>query len=112
MRYQRDLLEFAVEWAPYDGGDEHVLPIFGLTIGEYYTRLLRLLATPAVRSLAPQTISLTRGGGDQFGEPGERFGRVADGGVPSGARAAWSGSGVSRVSSGSLGRYRPGSTAW
>ncbi|MDM7489737.1 DUF3263 domain-containing protein [Rhodococcus sp. GXMU-t2271] len=56
MPYQAELLDFAVEWAPYGGGDEHVLPTFGLDLTEYYRRLLHLLDTPVTRSMDPATI--------------------------------------------------------
>lgn len=37
------LLDFAVRWAPYGGGDEHILPEFGLLPIDFYHRLQRLL---------------------------------------------------------------------
>ncbi|MFE7423475.1 DUF3263 domain-containing protein [Rhodococcus sp. NPDC057529] len=49
--YHEDMLKFAAEWAPYGGGEEHVLPTFGLTAGDYYRRLMRLLETLDARSL-------------------------------------------------------------
>ncbi|WZU35726.1 hypothetical protein Rruber_05239 (plasmid) [Rhodococcus ruber] len=39
------LLDFAVQWAPYDGGDEHILPEFGLVPTDFYHRLRCLLDT-------------------------------------------------------------------
>ncbi|MBY4575499.1 hypothetical protein ACN94_18225 [Gordonia paraffinivorans] len=51
--YQTELLDFAAQWAPYGGGDEHVLPTFGLDLAEYYRRLLQLLDSPAARSIDP-----------------------------------------------------------
>jgi len=37
------LLDFAVRWAPYGGGDEHILPEFGLLPIDFYHRLQSLL---------------------------------------------------------------------
>ncbi|AWH00628.1 DUF3263 domain-containing protein [Rhodococcus ruber] len=37
------LLDFAVQWAPYGGGDEHILPEFGLVPTDFYHRLRCLL---------------------------------------------------------------------
>ncbi|MFV9451879.1 DUF3263 domain-containing protein [Rhodococcus sp. NM-2] len=54
--YQTEILTFAVTWAPYDGGDEHVLPTFGISLDEYYRRVLHLLDTAAARSVDPSTI--------------------------------------------------------
>ncbi|WP_397517952.1 DUF3263 domain-containing protein [Rhodococcus opacus] len=54
--YHTEILTFAATWAPYDGGDEHVLPTFGISLDEYYRRVLHLLDTPAARSIDPSTI--------------------------------------------------------
>jgi hypothetical protein len=37
------MLDFAVKWAPFGGGDEHILPEFGVFPTEFYRRLQRLL---------------------------------------------------------------------
>jgi hypothetical protein len=43
--YERELVEFAVRWCPYGGGDEHILPEFGISPGEFYRRVLTTLDT-------------------------------------------------------------------
>jgi len=59
--YQTEILTFAVKWAPFDdGGDEHVLPTFGLTISDYYRRLLASLESPAAKAIDPATIRRLR----------------------------------------------------
>ncbi|MFD9668358.1 hypothetical protein ACFWAY_43355, partial [Rhodococcus sp. NPDC059968] len=42
------VLDFAVKWAPFGGGDEHILPEFGVFPTEFYQRLRRLLRHPGV----------------------------------------------------------------
>ncbi|WP_143548714.1 DUF3263 domain-containing protein [Rhodococcus sp. ACPA1] len=42
------MLDFAVKWAPFGGGDEHILPEFGVFPTEFYQRLQRLLRHPGV----------------------------------------------------------------
>ncbi|KXX58912.1 hypothetical protein [Rhodococcus sp. LB1] len=37
------MLDFAVKWAPFGGGDEHILPEFGIFPAVFYRRLQRLL---------------------------------------------------------------------
>lgn len=37
------MLDFAVKWAPFGGGDEHILPEFGVFPNVFYRRLQRLL---------------------------------------------------------------------
>ncbi|QYB06757.1 hypothetical protein I1A62_20935 [Rhodococcus sp. USK10] len=37
------MLDFAVKWAPFGGGDEHILPEFGVYPAVFYRRLQRLL---------------------------------------------------------------------
>ncbi|MFC9841669.1 hypothetical protein ACFVKB_49275 [Rhodococcus sp. NPDC127530] len=37
------MLDFAVKWAPFGGGDEHILPEFGVLPTVFYRRLHRLL---------------------------------------------------------------------
>ncbi|KXF53468.1 hypothetical protein AXA44_08390 [Rhodococcus sp. SC4] len=39
------MVVFALRWAPYGGGDEHILPQFGLLPAVYYRRLQRLLTS-------------------------------------------------------------------
>jgi len=42
-REELDMLDFAVKWAPFGGGDEHILPEFGVFPTVFYRRLQRLL---------------------------------------------------------------------
>ena len=42
-REELDMLDFAVKWAPFGGGDEHILPEFGILPTVFYRRLQRLL---------------------------------------------------------------------
>ena len=43
------MLDFAIKWAPFGGGDEHILPEFGVHSRVFYQRLQVLLAHyPAV----------------------------------------------------------------
>ncbi|MDX5967371.1 hypothetical protein SIM91_29545 [Rhodococcus opacus] len=37
------MLDFAVKWAPFGGGDEHILPEFGVYPAVFYRRLQPLL---------------------------------------------------------------------
>ncbi|KOS53215.1 hypothetical protein [Rhodococcus rhodochrous] len=37
------LLAFAAKWSPFGGGDEHILPEFGLTPAIFYQRVLDLV---------------------------------------------------------------------
>nr|MDV2477096.1 DUF3263 domain-containing protein [Rhodococcus zopfii] len=53
--YRTEILEFAVRWAPYNGGDDEILPTFGLSIPEYYRRLVALLETPEAGSIDRRT---------------------------------------------------------
>ncbi|MBC2642086.1 MULTISPECIES: hypothetical protein [unclassified Rhodococcus (in: high G+C Gram-positive bacteria)] len=46
-REELDMLDFAVKWAPFGGGDEHILPEFGIFPAVFYRRLQRLLARHA-----------------------------------------------------------------
>ncbi|AHK36157.1 hypothetical protein Pd630_LPD17003 (plasmid) [Rhodococcus opacus PD630] len=41
------LLDFAVKWAPFGGGDEHILPEFGIYPNVFHRRLQRLLTRTA-----------------------------------------------------------------
>ncbi|WP_009476885.1 DUF3263 domain-containing protein [Rhodococcus sp. JVH1] len=38
-----EMLDFAVKWAPFGGGDEHILPEFGVFPTAFYRQLQRLL---------------------------------------------------------------------
>ncbi|MBP2214640.1 hypothetical protein JOJ87_004984 [Rhodococcus ruber] len=41
----RAMLAFAAKWSPFGGGDEHILPEFGLTPAVFYRRLLAMVTT-------------------------------------------------------------------
>jgi hypothetical protein len=51
-----DLIAFATRWEPFGGGDEYILPEFGLQPEQFYRRLTQLLTDhrtpiePATRS--------------------------------------------------------------
>ncbi|MFZ2178859.1 MAG: hypothetical protein WAW17_33465 [Rhodococcus sp. (in: high G+C Gram-positive bacteria)] len=46
MTQDEDLMvKFALKWLPYGGGDEHILPEFGVTPDEFYRRLSLLVNT-------------------------------------------------------------------
>jgi len=53
-REERAMLTFAVQWAPFGGGDEFILPEFGITPGTFYHRLRAILFTTGPR-LRPRT---------------------------------------------------------
>ncbi len=38
---ENDLVRFAVQWAPFGGGDEYILPAFGLLPEQFYRRVHR-----------------------------------------------------------------------
>lgn len=40
------MIEFTRRWAPFGGGDEYILPEFGLLPSTYYERLLAVLDSP------------------------------------------------------------------
>jgi hypothetical protein len=42
------MLTFALRWAPYGGGDEHILPEFGLLPAVFYRRLQAILMARAL----------------------------------------------------------------
>lgn len=42
-RNARDMIAFAAKWEPFVGGDEYILPEFGVQPGEFYRRLAHLL---------------------------------------------------------------------
>ncbi|MDF3312705.1 hypothetical protein P3H15_48070 [Rhodococcus sp. T2V] len=39
----REIIGFALRWAPFDGGDEYILPQFGITPATFYRRLAAIL---------------------------------------------------------------------
>ncbi|MBA4026436.1 MAG: hypothetical protein C0482_29195 [Gordonia sp.] len=56
------MLEFAVRWHPYGGGDAgDILVEFGLTDRDYFTRLSTLLTTRSLAAgLDPDTLAALR----------------------------------------------------
>ncbi|MFC9762143.1 hypothetical protein [Rhodococcus jostii] len=42
-RDEHAMLNFAVKWAPFGGGDEHILPEFGVHPAVFYRRLQSLV---------------------------------------------------------------------
>ncbi len=54
MTHDEDLMvRFALKWLPYGGGDEHILPEFGLMPDEFYRRLSQLMDTVGTPHLDP-----------------------------------------------------------
>lgn len=54
MTHDEDLMvRFALKWLPYGGGDEHILPEFGLMPDEFYRRLSQLMDTICTPHLDP-----------------------------------------------------------
>jgi len=45
-RDDRAMLAFAVKWFPYGGGDEYILPEFGMMPAVFYQRVLTLVTNP------------------------------------------------------------------
>ncbi|MFC9360977.1 DUF3263 domain-containing protein [Rhodococcus sp. NPDC057014] len=41
--YDKTMLDFALRWAPYGGGDDHIFPEFGLSVPSFYVRVLDLI---------------------------------------------------------------------
>ena len=39
----RDIVGFALQWAPFDSGDEYILPQFGIVPQTFYRRLAEIL---------------------------------------------------------------------
>ncbi|MFC9556729.1 hypothetical protein ACFTWF_38565 [Rhodococcus sp. NPDC056960] len=39
----REIIGFALRWAPFDSGDEYILPQFGITPATFYRRLAEIL---------------------------------------------------------------------
>ncbi|MGW5515649.1 DUF3263 domain-containing protein [Nocardia spumae] len=58
--WERALLEFATEWAPYGGNDEEAFVRFGLSSRVFHQRLLHLLNSPAARTLTNATVAQLR----------------------------------------------------
>ncbi|TQC47853.1 hypothetical protein EEB14_18425 [Rhodococcus sp. WS4] len=44
-RDEYELVAFALRWLPYGGGDEHILPQFGIMPHIFYRRLQTILRT-------------------------------------------------------------------
>lgn len=51
---ENDLIDFALRWEPFGGGDEFILPEFGIAPVVFYRRLLRILASTTTELTAPQ----------------------------------------------------------
>ena len=47
--YDQWLIQFLSRWMPYGGGDEEILPEFGIAPHEFYSRALRLLDDRSTR---------------------------------------------------------------
>lgn len=39
----REMIRFALRWAPFDSGDEYIFPQFGITPPTFYRRLAEIL---------------------------------------------------------------------
>ncbi|GAF49088.1 MULTISPECIES: hypothetical protein [Rhodococcus] len=51
--YERELLAFSVRWEPYGGGDEFILPHFGIGPALFYRRVLDALRPVRDHQLSP-----------------------------------------------------------
>jgi len=47
------MVDFAAQWMSFDGGDEYILPEFGIDPTTYYRRVLTILQTPPSPPLDP-----------------------------------------------------------
>jgi len=54
-REESAMLTFAAQWAPFGGGDEFILPEFGITPGTFYHRLRAILFSTTSPRLGPRT---------------------------------------------------------
>ncbi|MGW4479427.1 DUF3263 domain-containing protein [Rhodococcus triatomae] len=54
-RRDREILDHALRWAPYTGGDDHIWIDFGLTPVQFYRRLAQLLESPVGSRIDPAT---------------------------------------------------------
>ncbi|WP_174187280.1 DUF3263 domain-containing protein [Nocardia barduliensis] len=57
---ERSILEFAERWHRFDGGDEYILPTFGITPAVFYQRVLRLLIVGNSNGMDMPTCELLR----------------------------------------------------
>ena len=48
---ERAMLAFATKWFRFDGGDEYILPEFGLTPPEFYQRVLSMVTSTLICEL-------------------------------------------------------------
>lgn len=55
-----DLIQFALRWEPFGGGDEFIFPEFGVAPLLFYRRLLRILESAAEDLTMSQNHRLTR----------------------------------------------------
>jgi hypothetical protein len=44
---QQAMVAFAMRWEPYGGGDDEILPLFGIPVHEFYRRVCDLVETPS-----------------------------------------------------------------
>lgn len=51
----QECIDFATKWLPFGGGDEYILPEFGIAPYTFYLRLNALLHSPAVIGLGLST---------------------------------------------------------
>ncbi|MCX5042372.1 hypothetical protein OG921_04125 [Aldersonia sp. NBC_00410] len=54
------MLEFATRWHQFDGGDEYILPTFGITPPVFYQRVLWLVNTSKDHGLDQPICRLVR----------------------------------------------------
>ncbi|MFE5700324.1 DUF3263 domain-containing protein [Rhodococcus koreensis] len=52
--YERELLAFTLRWLPYGGGDEFILPHFGIGPSLFYRRVLAALRPVRDHRLSPE----------------------------------------------------------
>ena len=50
---EQELIDFATRWLPFGGGDEYILPQFGVTPYTFYLRLHTLLQSRPTIGLRP-----------------------------------------------------------
>jgi hypothetical protein len=60
------MLDFAIKWAPFGGGDEHILPEFGVLPAVFYRRL-QTSPHPPCRHQRPRPTAIGRSVCDEIG---------------------------------------------
>ncbi|MFE3002602.1 hypothetical protein ACFXG4_47510 [Nocardia sp. NPDC059246] len=53
-KHEQELLLFAARWAPYGGGEEFILPQFGISPSLFYRRVLAALRPVRDHRLTPE----------------------------------------------------------